>query len=155
MLQERYPDMSSTNGENNEMVVTPWEVKGKVDYERLIKEFGTQPLTPELLAKVEKHTDKLHLQIERRIFFSHRDLDTVLNLYEQGTKFVLYTAGTQRPSHGTLSHGYSPCICSRNSKPASTSKSPTTRNTSSTTSGPQRNRQMVLRKRARPNRAWV
>jgi tryptophanyl-tRNA synthetase len=35
------------------MVVTPWEVKGKVDYERLIKEFGTQPLTPELLKKVE------------------------------------------------------------------------------------------------------
>jgi tryptophanyl-tRNA synthetase len=73
------------------MVVTPWEVKGKVDYERLIKEFGTQPLTPELLTKIEKYTDKLHLQIERRIFFSHRDLDTVLNLYEQGTKFVLYT----------------------------------------------------------------
>src|SRR3972149_1941027 len=73
------------------MVVTPWEVKGKVDYERLIKEFGTQPLTPELLARVEKYTDKLHLQLERQIFFSHRDLDTVLNLYDKGTKFVLYT----------------------------------------------------------------
>ena len=36
---------------NNEMVVTPWEVKGKVDYERLIREFGTQPLTHELLRK--------------------------------------------------------------------------------------------------------
>ena len=45
------------------MVVTPWEVKGKVDYERLIKEFGTQPLTPELLKRVEDHTDKLHLQL--------------------------------------------------------------------------------------------
>ena len=60
------------------MVVTPWEVKGKVDYERLIREFGTQPLTPKLLERVEKHTDKLHLQLERQIFFSHRDLDTVL-----------------------------------------------------------------------------
>ena len=43
------------------MVVTPWEVKGKVDYERLIREFGTQPLTSQLLERVEKHTDKLHL----------------------------------------------------------------------------------------------
>jgi len=92
---------SNSEGTNGgEMVVTPWEVKGKVDYERLIREFGTQPLTDELLAKLEKYTDKLHLQIERRIFFSHRDLDTVLNLYEQGTKFVLYTGrGPSGPVH--------------------------------------------------------
>jgi tryptophanyl-tRNA synthetase len=91
---------STPNNESNEMVVTPWEVKGKVDYERLIREFGTQPLTPELLAKMETYTDKLHIQIERRIFFSHRDLDTVLNLYEQGTKFVLYTGrGPSGPVH--------------------------------------------------------
>ena len=85
---------------NNEMVVTPWEVKGKVDYERLIKEFGTQPLTDELLQKVSKYTDGLHLQIQRKIFFSHRDLDTVLNMYEQGKKFVLYTGrGPSGPVH--------------------------------------------------------
>jgi len=82
------------------MVVTPWEVKGKVDYERLIREFGTQPLTEELLSKVAKYTDKLHLQLQRRIFFSHRDLDTVLDLYEKGTKFVLYTGrGPSGPVH--------------------------------------------------------
>jgi hypothetical protein len=40
------------------MVVTPWEVKGKVDYERLIREFGTQPLHPKLLERIEKYTDK-------------------------------------------------------------------------------------------------
>ena len=91
----------NTNSEdNNEMVVTPWEVKGKVDYERLIREFGTQPLTDELLNKITSHTDKLHLQLERKIFFSHRDLDTVLNLYEQGKKFVLYTGrGPSGPVH--------------------------------------------------------
>jgi tryptophanyl-tRNA synthetase len=82
------------------MVVTPWEVKGKVDYDRLIKDFGTQPLTPELLKRVETHTDKLHLQLERKIFFSHRDLDTVLDLYDKGTKFVLYTGrGPSGPVH--------------------------------------------------------
>ncbi|MDR0372808.1 MAG: tryptophan--tRNA ligase [Nitrososphaerota archaeon] len=90
----------TTEENNNEMVVTPWEVKGKVNYERLIKEFGTQPLTPQLLSRMEKYTDKLHLQLERKIFFSHRDLDTVFDLYDSGTKFVLYTGrGPSGPVH--------------------------------------------------------
>ena len=89
-----------TNEDENEMVVTPWEVKGKVDYERLIREFGTQPLTNELLQRLAKHTGKAHLQLRRELFFSHRDLDTVLDLYEKGTKFVLYTGrGPSGPVH--------------------------------------------------------
>ncbi len=89
-----------TDENKNEMVVTPWEVRGKVDYERLIREFGTQPLTDELLKRVAKHTGELHLQLRRELFFSHRDLDTVLDLYEKGTKFVLYTGrGPSGPVH--------------------------------------------------------
>jgi len=84
----------------NEMVVTPWEVRGKVDYERLIREFGTQPVTEELLQRIAKYTDGLHLQLQRKLFFSHRDLDTVLDLYEKGIKFVLYTGrGPSGPVH--------------------------------------------------------
>ena len=91
---------ASSDDENGEMVVTPWEVKGKVDYERLIREFGTQPLTEELLKKIAKYTGKLHLQLQRSLFFSHRDLDTVLELYKEGTKFVLYTGrGPSGPVH--------------------------------------------------------
>ena len=86
--------------ERNEMVVTPWEVRGKVDYERLIREFGTQPLTMELVQKLAKYTDGLHLQLRRGLFFSHRDLDVVLDLYEKGIKFVLYTGrGPSGPVH--------------------------------------------------------
>jgi tryptophanyl-tRNA synthetase len=82
------------------MVVTPWEVRGKVDYERLIREFGTQPLTEELLQRLEKYTGERHLQLRRELFFSHRDLDTVLDLYDKGTKFVLYTGrGPSGPVH--------------------------------------------------------
>ena len=89
-----------TDEEKNEMVVTPWEVRGRVDYERLIREFGTQPLTDELLQKLTKHTGKLHLQLSRKLFFSHRDLDTILNLYENGIRFVLYTGrGPSGPVH--------------------------------------------------------
>ena len=82
------------------MVVTPWEVRGKVDYERLIREFGTQPLTGDLLKRISMQTEGLHPQLQRRLFFSHRDLDTVLDLYEEGTKFILYTGrGPSGPVH--------------------------------------------------------
>ena len=89
-----------TDKEKNEMVVTPWEVRGEVDYDRLIREFGTQPLTDELLQRLTRYTGELHLQLRRRLFFSHRDLDTVLDLYDKGTKFVLYTGrGPSGPVH--------------------------------------------------------
>ncbi len=85
---------------NEEMVVTPWEVSGKIDYDKLVREFGTQPITPELLERVKKHTGTLHPQLQRRIFFSHRDLDWILQRYEAGEKFVLYTGrGPSGPVH--------------------------------------------------------
>ncbi|MCY0883987.1 MAG: tryptophan--tRNA ligase, partial [Acidianus infernus] len=34
--------------------VTPWEVKGKVDYDKLIVQFGTQKITPELKERIKK-----------------------------------------------------------------------------------------------------
>ena len=34
-------------------VVTPWEVSGVVDYERLIREFGTQPISGGLAKRLE------------------------------------------------------------------------------------------------------
>ncbi len=85
---------------NEEMVVTPWEVSGKIDYDKLVREFGTQPLTPEILERIRKHTGNLHPQLQRRIFFSHRDLDWILQRYEAGEKFVLYTGrGPSGPVH--------------------------------------------------------
>ncbi len=89
-----------TDEDKNEMVVTPWEVRGKVDYKRLIREFGTQPLTDELIKRIAKYTGKLHLQLQRKLFFSHRDMDVILDLYEKGIKFVLYTGrGPSGPVH--------------------------------------------------------
>jgi len=83
-----------------EMVVTPWTVSGKIDYSRLIEEFGTQPLTEDLLKRIEKHAGELHLQLRRGLFFSHRDLDWILDLYEAGKRFVLYTGrGPSGPVH--------------------------------------------------------
>lgn len=87
---------------NNEeqMIVTPWEVSGKIDYDKLMREFGTQPLTADMLERFRKHAGSLHPQLRRRIFFSHRDLDWILDRYEQGERFVLYTGrGPSGPVH--------------------------------------------------------
>jgi tryptophanyl-tRNA synthetase len=85
---------------NEEMIVTPWEVSGRIDYDKLIREFGTQPLTPEILERMERLTGSLHPQLLRRVFFSHRDLDWILQRYENGEKFVLYTGrGPSGPVH--------------------------------------------------------
>ena len=56
---------------NEEMVVTPWEVAGKIDYDKLIREFGTQPLTPEILDTIRKQTGELHPQLAADEFSSH------------------------------------------------------------------------------------
>jgi len=84
----------------DDFVVTPWEVKGKIDYSKLIKQFGTEPLTPDLLNRMKKHTKELHFMLRRGLFFSHRDLTWLLNEYEKGNKFFLYTGrGPSGPMH--------------------------------------------------------
>jgi tryptophanyl-tRNA synthetase len=88
-------------GNEEEMIVTPWEVRGKIDYEKLIREFGTQPLTDELIERVKKDLgEPLHPQLRRKLFFSHRDFDSILDRYEKGKGFVLYTGrGPSGPVH--------------------------------------------------------
>ncbi len=84
----------------NEMQVTPWDVKGDIDYNKLIEEFGVEKLTDELLQRIRKHTGDLHFMLRRRIFFAHRDLKWLLDEYEKGNKFFLYTGrGPSGPIH--------------------------------------------------------
>lgn len=76
---------------DQEFVVTPWQVKGNVDYDKLVKQFGTSRITDELLHKFKKITGEIHPYLKRKIFYSHRDLDWILNRYEAGEEFFLYT----------------------------------------------------------------
>jgi len=84
---------------NNPSKLTPWEVEGKIDYERLIKEFGLKEIDDSLLEKVKSFTGDLHVLLRRKHFFAHRDLDIVLN--EAKTNgFFLYTGrGPSGPMH--------------------------------------------------------
>ena len=36
-------------------IVTPWEVSGDIDYDKLIKEFGTEKIDEKLLKRIKKH----------------------------------------------------------------------------------------------------
>jgi tryptophanyl-tRNA synthetase len=71
--------------------VTPWEVSGVVDYDKLIKEFGTQRIDGDMLKFFEKKAGKLHYMLKRNIFFSHRDLGQLMLDYGKGMPFALYT----------------------------------------------------------------
>ena len=79
------------NEQNNDFLVTPWEVHGKVDYNRLMEKFGTTPITKDLLERIHHHAGDLHFMLRRGIFFTHRDMDWILDEFEKGNKFHLYT----------------------------------------------------------------
>lgn len=93
--------------------VTPWDVEGAVvdgvqvaiDYTKLIKDFGTREITPELLQRFETLTGwKPHPLLRRGTFFSHRELDFILTRYEQGKPFYLYTG--RGPSSSSMHLGH-------------------------------------------------
>ncbi len=77
---------------NKEMKVTPYEATGTIDYDKLIKEFGVEKITTEQINKIKKLTGKEpHFMLKRGIFFANRDLKFVLDEFEKGNKFFLYT----------------------------------------------------------------
>lgn len=85
---------------DEDFLVTPWEVRGSVDYKKLVEKFGTTLMDEGLLARVRRLAGEDHFMLRRRVFFSHRDLDLVLDDYESGRGFFLYTGrGPSGPMH--------------------------------------------------------
>ncbi len=66
--------------------VTPWEVKGDVDYDRLIKEFGISPMPKDLPKEF-----KDNFLFRRGIIYGHRDFDKILNAVKNKQKFAMMT----------------------------------------------------------------
>ncbi|GAV76420.1 tRNA-synt_1b domain-containing protein [Cephalotus follicularis] len=91
-----------------EQVVNPWEVSssgGKIDYDKLIDKFGCQRLDPSLLDRVQRLTGRPpHVFLRRNVFFAHRDFTEILDAYERGEKFYLYTG--RGPSSEALHLGH-------------------------------------------------
>ncbi len=74
-----------------EFKITPYEVEGDIDYEKLIRDFGVSKIDDRVLGRIRKHTKELHTFLRRKVFFAHRDLNWLLDEYEKGNKFFLYT----------------------------------------------------------------
>jgi tryptophanyl-tRNA synthetase len=84
-------DSESDSNIVKDFVVTPWEVEGDIDYSKLIVRFGTHAIDDTLLEKINYFTGEIHPFLKNRYFFSHRDLDLILDEYKRGNKFYLYT----------------------------------------------------------------
>ncbi|MDR1404333.1 MAG: tryptophan--tRNA ligase [Candidatus Methanoplasma sp.] len=82
--------------------VTPWEVSGDIDYDLLMERFGTAPIDGALLERIGGYGE-LHPMLKRGIFYTHRDFGKLLDEYDKGNKFVLYT-GRGPSGHTHLGH---------------------------------------------------
>ncbi|ESO90165.1 hypothetical protein LOTGIDRAFT_124007 [Lottia gigantea] len=100
-----------------EDIVDPWTVKSSsdkgVDYNKLIEKFGSMKIDEELIKRMERVTGKpVHHFIRRGIFFSHREMHHILDLYEKKQPFYLYTG--RGPSSDAMHLGHLvPFICTR------------------------------------------
>ncbi|KAI5954641.1 WRS1 [Candida jiufengensis] len=111
-VEEKIDDLKIQDG-STEQKITPWEVEGAVvdgkaqgiDYDKLINQFGTKAITQETLARFKEVTgQEPHPFLKRGVFFSERDLHRILDLYEHGESFFLYTG--RGPSSDSMHLGH-------------------------------------------------
>jgi len=98
---------ATSASDKKSQVVTPWNVSSDdgIDYDKLIRDFGSSPIDQTLLDRIAKVTGKpLHPWLKRGLFFSHRDMHKLLDLVEKGQKFYLYTG--RGPSSDSLHLGH-------------------------------------------------
>lgn len=105
--------MAEPTSEPSKQSIDPWNVKGEVvdgvtkaiNYLSLVEEFGTKVIDKDLLARFERVTGKRpHRFLRRGIVFSHRDLELILDRYEKGEPFFLYTG--RGPSSDSMHIGH-------------------------------------------------
>lgn len=94
--------------------IDPWNVSGEIgedgkakaiDYNKLVEEFGTKLISKELLDRFERLTGhKPHRFLRRQIVFSERDFGLILDRYEKGQEWFLYTG--RGPSNDSIHIGH-------------------------------------------------
>ena len=96
-----------------EQKITPWEVEGAVvdghsvgiDYDKLITQFGTKRISEETLTRFREVTGhEPHHFMRKGMFFSERDFNRILDMYEHGEPFFLYTG--RGPSSDSMHLGH-------------------------------------------------
>jgi hypothetical protein len=115
--------LQATKLDDQEMEVNAFEVKGKIDYDKLVDNFGSKLISEDLLQKLESATvgqgrvPHLHRFLRRGIFFSHRDLQPILELVEAKKPVYLYTGRGPSSSSMYLDTWSHSCSLSGSSKP--------------------------------------
>lgn len=104
-----------SQAKTKEQIITPFDVSGGVDehgkpiaidYDKLIDKFGSQRIDEALLERFERVTShRPHRLLRRGMVFSHRDLTVILDKYEKGVPFFLYTG--RGPSSDSMHVGHS------------------------------------------------
>jgi tryptophanyl-tRNA synthetase len=97
-----------------EQEINPWDVQAatdadgnvlEFDYPAISRKWATKLIDDALLERFERVTGhKPHRWLRRRLFFSHRDLELVLDTYERGEDFLLYTG--RGPSSDAMHIGH-------------------------------------------------
>jgi len=95
--------------EKEEDFVDPWNVTSQadtgIDYDKLIRKFGSKKIDDTLIERMEKITGKkVHHFLRRGVFFSHRDMHKVLDDVEKKKPFFLYTG--RGPSSTAMHMGH-------------------------------------------------
>ena len=83
----------------DDFVLTPWESKGRIDYDRLVEMFGLRVLDGSMRDGLRRAAGADHFMVRRGVFFAHRDLGMILESHRRGDGFFVYTG--RGPSGGT------------------------------------------------------
>ncbi|PYI07881.1 tryptophanyl-tRNA synthetase [Aspergillus sclerotiicarbonarius CBS 121057] len=112
MAEDKQPQETQPTAQEQD--INPWSVDGgrdengevvAINYEAICRKWNTSVIDDKLLERFEKVTGhKPHRWLRRGLFFSHRDFDRILTLYERGEPFFLYTG--RGPSTGSLHLGH-------------------------------------------------
>jgi len=100
----------SEKKEEEDMIVNAFEVKGKIDYSKLVDNFGSKLIDSALIARIERLTvgrgtvPYLHRFLRRNIFFSHRDMEKICDCLENNKPMYLYTG--RGPSSSAMHLGH-------------------------------------------------
>ena len=113
--QAQNTETQTPDSQTKEQIITPFNVSGGVDaegkpvaidYDKLVDKFGSTRIDTAILERIEKLTGRPpHRLLRRGMVFSHRDLNFILDKYEQGIPFFLYTG--RGPSSDSMHVGHS------------------------------------------------
>ena len=107
--EEAEKKQQAAQQQQQEMKVDPFNVEGTIDYDKLVQQFGSTLIDNALMQRLQDLTKPrvphLHRFLRRGLFFSHRDLHSVVSCLEQNNApLYLYTG--RGPSSSAMHLGH-------------------------------------------------